>query len=210
MQNQTRIAVCFATSQFSSSRNGTDYLFDVRKTTPRLHKSPLYHFFVFWNQVNLKAPGWEVVAKDLRGYKRWTTQCQWVKFLAFRHPKIRKNCEVVFFIDDNLSPKDDPELFQADSRRILNSPTQLAERSNPNWGWVEEEFERILSNKKDVEKNVHSSLQWLEAQQDYDKNCRLYETSMFGYKVDSIAFKKAADLFWHRYSKEEDSWTGKN
>jgi hypothetical protein len=209
-KNQTRISICFVTSQFSSSRNGTDHhLFDARKTTPRLHKSPLYHFFAFSNIVDLKASGWDIVMKDLRGYKRWTTQSRWVKFLAFRDVTIRENCEVVFFIDDNLSPKDDLELFQAESRRILDSPIQLAQRFHPDGGGAEGEFERILSKKKDLETNVHLSLQWLKAQQDYDKNCMLYDNSMFGYAMNSIAFKNAAYFFWHHYSKEEDSWTGK-
>jgi len=204
--SQTGISVCFITAQFSSSRQRTDHLYDAGKTTPRLYESPLYHFFAFTNLADLEAPGWEVVVQDLREYNRWITQSRWAKFLAFRHEIIREKCQVVFYIDGILSPKDDIELFQAESRRILDSPIQLAQRLHPYGGGAEAEMERIILKRKDVKKNVDASLQWLRAQGDYDKNCTLYENSMFGYAIDSVAFKKAAYFFWHHYSKEEDSW----
>lgn len=208
--SQPAISVCFIASQFSSSRDKTDHLFDVRKTTPRLYRSPLYNFFAFSNLADLQAPGWTVVVKDLRAYKRWITQSRWAKFLAFREPIIRDTCEVVYYIDGILSPRDDIELFQAESRKILDSPVQLAQRKHPYGGGAEAEFERILSKRKDLKKNVEASRNWLRKQQDYDTNCTLYENSMFGYSIDSDAFKKAAYYFWHHYSKEEDSWRGKN
>ena len=208
-QNKADISVCFITSQFSSSRDKTDHLFDVRKTAPLLHKSPLYHFFAFSNLADLKAPGWEVVVKDLREYKRWITQSRWPKFLAFRDTTIRDTCQVVFYIDGILSPRDDLEIFQAESRRVMNSSIQLAQRIHPYGGGAEAEFDRIKLKKKDLKKNVNASLHWLQAQPDYDKNCALYENSIIGYSIDSAAFQKAANFFWSHYSKEEDSWRGK-
>ena len=209
IRNQKGLSVCFVTSQFSSSRDKTDYLYDARKTTPLLHASPMYHFLAYSNLADLKAPGWEVVVKDLREYKRWITQSRWAKFLAFRDAKIKDTCQVVFYIDGVLSPRDDPELFQAEARKIVESDIQFAQRMHPYGGGIEAEFDRIRLKKKDLKKNVIASLQWLWAQPDYDKNCTLYENSMFGYAIDSTAFQKAAVFFWEHYSKEEDSWRGK-
>eukprot|EP00536_Pseudo-nitzschia_multiseries_P006095 jgi/Psemu1/14427/gm1.14427_g len=204
--NNHPISVCFVTSQFSASSDRTDHLYDVRKTTPLLHESPLYHFFAFSNLADLKAPGWEVVVQDLRHYKRWITQSRYAKFLAFRETRIRDRCEVVFYMDGILSPKDDPGLFQAEARRILESNVQLAQRLHPYGGGAEAEFERIRSKKKDFQRNVDASLEWLRGRQDYHRNCTLYENNIFGYAIGSAAFQTAADFFWGHYSKEEDSW----
>ena len=206
--NHQNISICFITSQFSSSNDRTDHLYDVRKVSPLLYKSPHYHFFAFSNLAELKAPGWELIVKDLRQYKRWITQSRWPKFMAFRETKIQETCQVIFYIDGILSPRDDLEIFQAEARNIMSSTVQLAQRIHPYGGGAEAEFDRIVLKKKDTKKNVKASLQWLRAQPDYNMNCTLYENSIIGYAVDSPSIKEAANFFWDHYSKEEDSWRG--
>jgi hypothetical protein len=206
--NHQNIPICFITSQFSSSNDRTDHLYDVKKVSPLLYKSPHYHFFAFSNLADLKAPGWEIIVKDLRQYKRWITQSRWPKFMAFRETKIQETCQVIFYIDGILSPRDDLEIFQAEARNIMSSTVQLAQRIHPYGGGAEAEFDRIISKKKDTKKNVKASLQWLQAQPDYNMNCTLYENSIIGYAVDSPSIKEAANFFWDHYSKEEDSWRG--
>jgi hypothetical protein len=171
--------------------------------------SPYYHFFAFSNLMDLKAPGWEVVVKDLRQYSRWITQSRWPKFQAFKDSKILSTCQVVFYVDGIISPNDVPEDFQAEARRILGSSVQFAQRLHPYGGGAEAEFYRIKRWQKDLNNNIQASLQWLRSQPDYDKNCTLYENNMFGYSVHSKAFQEVANYFWDHYSKEQDSWRGK-
>mmetsp|Transcript_59292 Transcript_59292/g.66370 ORF Transcript_59292/g.66370 Transcript_59292/m.66370 type:complete len:683 (-) Transcript_59292:60-2108(-) len=205
-QKETNISICFITSQFSSSRDRTDHLFDVRKVSPLLYKSPHYHFFAFSNLADLNAPGWEIIVKDFRQYKRWITASRWPKFQSFLDTKVRDTCQVIFYIDGILSPKDNLKMFQTEARNIMNSTVQLAQRIHPHGGGAEAEFDRIILKKKDLKKNVKASLQWLQAQSDYNMNCTLYENSIIGYAIDSSSFKITANFFWDHYSKEEDSW----
>jgi hypothetical protein len=208
-ETKTFFHICFISSQFASSNNGTDKLFNVANTVPNMRNSPYYHFFAFSNLPDLKAEGWQPIVKDLRQYNRFITQSRWPKFQAFREPQIRETCEVVFYIDGIISPYDIPDHFQKEAKRIMNSSVQFAQRLHPVGGGAEDEFKRIKKQKKDVKTNIKASLQWLRAQSDYDKNCTLYENNMFGYSMQSKSFQQAADFFWDHYSKELDSWRGK-
>lgn len=205
-QKEEKISICFITSQFSSSNDKTDHLFNVKKTCPLLNKSRYYHFFAFSNLADLKAPGWEIIVKDLRQYKRWITQSRWPKFLAFKEAKVQETCQVVFYIDGILSPKDDVELFQTEAMRIIHSKVQFAQRVHPYGGGAEAEFDRIRLKKKDLKTNINLSLRHLRNQSDYNPNCTLYENSIIGYATDSPKFIKVAKFFWDHYSKEQDSW----
>ena len=56
-QHQQLLKVCFITSQFSTSNNNTDRLFDVQQQVPDLYNSPSYYkFFVFTNLHDLTVP----------------------------------------------------------------------------------------------------------------------------------------------------------
>ncbi|KAL3905708.1 MAG: hypothetical protein SGILL_009570 [Bacillariaceae sp.] len=88
----------------------------------------------------------------------------------------------------------------------MRSPFQFAQRLHSDGGGAEAEFKRIKRRKKDVKKNVQASLKWLRAQPDYNGTCTLWENNMFGYHIHSEVFQKAANVFWDRYSLEEDSW----
>lgn len=202
--------ICFIASQFGADLSATDKLFDVNKTVPSMVLSPYYHFFAFSNLKDLKAPGWEVIVKDLGQYTRWITQSRWPKFQAYKEKIVQDTCEVVFYVDGVISPNDVPKEFQAEAQRILKSPVQFAQRLHSDGGGAEAEFGRIKRQKKDIKANIKASLQWLQSQPDYNKNCTLYENNMFGYSIHSQAFQQAANFFWDHYSKEQDSWRGKH
>jgi hypothetical protein len=208
-QKSDLVHICFITSQFTSDNTATDKLFEVNKTVPRMSQSSYFHFYAFSNLKDLNALGWDIVVKDLGQYSRWITQSRWPKFQAYKEKTILKTCQVVFYVDGIISPKDVPKDFQAEAQRILKSSVQFAQRLHPDGGGAEAEFGRIKRQKKDINKNIKASLRWLESQQDYDKNCTLYENNMIGYSIHSQAFQQAADFFWDHYSKEEDSWRGK-
>jgi hypothetical protein len=209
IQKSPSIQICFIASQFASEKTATDRLFDVSTTVPSMFQSPYYRFYAFSNLKNLNAPGWDIVVKDLGQYSRWITQSRWPKFQAYKEKIIQDTCQVVFYVDGVISPKDVPNDFQAEAQRILKSPVQFAQRLHLDAGGAEAEFGRIKRQKKDIQRNIEASLRWLNSQTDYDKNCTLYENNMFGYSIHSHAFQQAAEFFWDHYSKEEDSWRGK-
>ena len=211
LQNETNASnkrICFITAQFASSVSETDKLFDVTKTTPTLAQSPDYKFYAFSNLEDLKAPGWQVIVRDLQQYKRLITQSRWPKFQAFRDPTIQQSCDTVFYVDGIISPYDYVDEFQVEAQRITASSTQFAQRVHSDGGGAEAELQRIKRRKKDVKKNVQASLKWLRAQPDYNGTCTLWENNMFGYDIHSEAFQRAANFFWDRYSLELDSWRG--
>ena len=271
-QQQHLLKVCFITSQFSTSNNNTDRLFDVQQQVPDLYNSPSYYkFFVFTNLHDLKVPsgswrarssdcsdrsggncdddddddnghdngnndthGWRIILKqDLATmYKRHITQSRWPKFQAFNEPMIQDECEVVFYIDGIIVPQNNPQLFQEEAHKIFydtkspsssNNRVRFAQRIHPDsnkptnndestsskgrgGGGAEGEFVRIRRHRKDTAENIRASIRWLRNQPDYNKNCTLYENSMFGYAVDSQPFQLAANYFWTIYSQETMSW----
>jgi hypothetical protein len=198
------IHICFVTSQFDSESSSTDKLFNVNQTVPSMAHSPYYHFFAFSNLVTLDAPGWEVVVKDLPQYSRWTTQSRWPKFQAFQESKILATCQVVFYVDNVISPIDVPQNFQREAQRILDSSHRHPDRDG-----FDVEFVTTPSHRNDTKRNIKTSGHWIQSQSDDDPNCHLFENTFFGYSIHSKTFKEAANYFWDHYSNENDSWRGK-
>lgn len=200
--------ICFITSQYVRSPDHADKLVEVRSFLPKLANSPSVRFFAFTNVHGLKAPGWTIILKTFgTQFKRFVTQSRWPKFQAFHEPVIKDQCEVVFYMDGDVILKNSLNDYLFETKRILNSQAQLSQlRHNRLNLTVDKEFKRILSSKKDIQKNVDKSLEWLHAQPDFINDCQMYANHLFGYALNSTAFISTANFFWSHYSKEEDSW----
>ncbi len=202
------IHICFVSAQFAPSAELTDRLMNVTKVVPEFARSPYFHFFAFTNLPDLKAPGWDIIVKDLPEYKRFITQSRWPKFQGFKESRIQETCQVVFYMDGILSPTSNTTSFQSEARQILNSTVQFSQRLHSIGGGAEAEFRRIRRKKKDIVSNIRASIKWLKGQSDYRRNCTLYENNMFAYSLNSTEFQTAANFFWDHYSQEKDSWRG--
>ncbi len=230
----TPVDICFITAQYASSVEQLDNLVNLREEAPQFftdRNSEHYHFFAFTNRkdwieeasktkpkkskkkdsVN-KDNGWTILVHEFppQTFQRFITQSRWPKFQGFRHERIEKTCDVVFYMDGTVLPVGSPWKFQTEARRILDSDVQLSQELHPHQdedgGGIEGEMTRCRKKNKDIESNLQKTMEWFQAQPDFTNDCTMYQNTFFGYAVKSKSFQRAADFAWGHFSQEQDSW----
>ena len=231
----TPVDVCFITAQYASSEENLDNIVNLREEAPSFFSyknSDHFHFFAFTNRRDWieaasstkedkrskgKAPagkdnGWTILVQEFppQRFQRFITQSRWPKFQGFRHERIQKSCDVVFYMDGTVLPVGTPWKFQKEALRILDSKVQLSQERHPHQhrdgGGIAGEMERCRKKKKDIESNLQKTMVWLKAQPDFTNDCTMYQNTFFGYAVSSPSFRSAADFAWGHFSLEQDSW----
>jgi len=231
------VDICFITAQYASSAEQLDNLVNLREEAPQFfddRNSDRYHFFAFTNQRDWineasktkpekskkkngkesidKDNGWTILVQEFppQTFQRFITQSRWPKFQGFRHERIEKTCDVVFYMDGTVLPVGSPYKFQIEAHRILDSDVQFSQELHPHadedGGGIEGEVTRCRKKKKDLESNLQKTMEWFKEQPDFTNDCTMYQNTFFGYAVSSQAFKQAADFAWGRFSLEQDSW----
>jgi hypothetical protein len=220
----TNLSICFLTSVYAKWAAHADKLQNVTHFAAEGD----FYFFVYTNLPRLKAKGWTRIVKTHTQYNRFITQSRWPKFLAWQDPNIALlggsskggggddddngagaagGCQVVFYLDSIGHLIGTPNEFRKMAQEIFDSPVGLAQYEHRGGGGAFGEFRRIEVFKKDLDSNIRASKRWLSEQPDFrPTNCTLYENRYFGYRIDSVAFRRAATFLWDHYSLEQDSW----
>jgi hypothetical protein len=176
------IDICFVSSIFAPTtktadrpKNFTD--FDMGNTTS-------FQFFLYTNLEDLGSPGWTKVLRHFN-YRRFITQSRWGKFMAWKDPEM-KACQTVFYFDGIFKPAQSSKRFVELAKQIRESEFGLAQRPHPSKASVFGEFNTILRSKKDIQKNVNASIEWLQAQPDFYNNCTMYVNAFFGKSISCL------------------------
>lgn len=127
--------------------------------------------------------------------------------MGWKEPELRP-CRIIFYFDGHFEPdQTQRKRFAEMAARIRQSPQGLAQVPHPKESKTAlQEFDSILSSKKDIPRNVEASIEWFQAQPDFKNNCTLYANFYFGYDPNNRRFQEASEFFWERYSRELDSW----
>jgi hypothetical protein len=120
---------------------------------------------------------------------------------------------VVFYVDGHVQIVKNPILLRDYARRTLQSPSGLMQFKHPysspegsGYGPVNE-LDLILRCNKDIAQNIDASIQWFEAQEDFDNaHTPVYANTYFGYDPKNPHYQTLSLKFWERYSLELDSW----
>jgi hypothetical protein len=158
-------------------------------------------------------------------------QSRWPKFQAHHHNTIQNHCQVVFYVDAITELIGTANQFQQEAHRIVTSTVGLAQYRHPyhyrqknatmeqqqqgdndNVGndtsststALMDEFQLVLSSKKDTPRHMNAAKQWLQDQPDFQPNCTMYENRYIGYDIHSTAFVQASDYFWSQYRVAEE------
>mmetsp|Transcript_37460 Transcript_37460/g.55166 ORF Transcript_37460/g.55166 Transcript_37460/m.55166 type:complete len:301 (+) Transcript_37460:373-1275(+) len=193
--------VCFINASFGKSAENLDTVLDMTQYA----KEDRIGFFFFTNLEDLETPGWEkIVMKDLP-YKRLITQSRWPKFLGWKHPIIAKMCKTVYYFDVSSAPNYKMKYYVENAKNYRSSEFGMAQANH----WtkkVDDEWNMIVWNNKDLKENVDVSKKWLKNQPDYKSDIKSWRNDHIVYDPESVHFRKASEFFWERYSLELDSW----
>jgi hypothetical protein len=177
------IDICFVSSIFAPTTEIADRPHDW--TNFQLGNATSFQFFMYTNLEDLKSPGWTKVLRNFT-YRRFITQSRWGKFMAWKDPEI-KACQTIFYFDGHYSPAGKSKIFAQLAKQIRESEFGLAQKLHPTKGRsVLGEFDKILKDKKDIERNVNASIKWLKAQPDFYNKCTMYENSFFGKSITCV------------------------
>lgn len=198
-----RPEVCFVTASYSKKKKEMDKLLVIN------NKSPYLRFYLFTNLKDQEwsTPGWTKIVTHFN-YRRIITHSRYGKFLGWKEPQIQE-CKAVFYMDACLRPSENQTMWRELAEIIATDATGtgLMQWPHPkNRSGVIGEFLAIKDSKKDIDKNIVKSLQWMIAQDDFDMKAIIYMNENFGYDPNSEAYQKLSQAFWDRYSLEEESW----
>lgn len=193
--------VCFVTSSYSKKKKEMDKLLVVNNKSPYLR----FYLFTNMNDDEWPTPGWTKIVTHFK-YRRIITHSRYGKFLGWKEPKIQA-CKAVFYMDACLRPSENQTMWRELAEIIATDEVGLMQWPHPkNRTGVIGEFLAIKDSKKDIDKNIVKSLQWMIAQDDLDVNATIYMNENFGYDPNSEVYQKLSQAFWDRYSLEEGSW----
>jgi hypothetical protein len=184
------IDICFVSSIFGPTIKTADRPHDFTKF--QMGNTTSFQFFMYTNLEDLESPGWTKVLRNFN-YRRFITQSRWGKFMAWKDPEM-KGCQTIFYFDGNLKPKKpnkSRKSFAELAKQIRESDVGFAQKIHAENPSAIGEFDKILTKKKDIEKNVNASIEWLQAQPDFYNNCTMYDNGFFGKSITSFfSFKR--------------------
>jgi hypothetical protein len=173
------IDICFVSSIFASTINTADRPNDF--SSFQMENTTTFQFFMYTNLEDLESLGWTKVLRHFT-YRRFITQSRWGKFMAWKDPEM-KACQTIFYFDGHYKPDRSPKRFADLAKEIRGSEFGLAQRPHTSKPSAIGEFDAILRFKKDIQKNVNASIEWLQAQPDFYNNCTMYENTFFGKSI---------------------------
>jgi hypothetical protein len=176
------VEVCFISSIYAKTADMADKPgdfkdFELIKQTP----PDTFHFFLYTNLEDLRAPGWHKIIKRDLPYRRYITQSRWGKFMGWKDPELQW-CKTIFYFDGHFEPRNhSAKLFLEQAAKIRKSDVGLAQVPHP-FGDHKPlaEYDLILKYQKDIPSNVETSVKWLKAQPDFFNNSTLYANWYFG------------------------------
>ncbi|CAJ1955603.1 unnamed protein product [Cylindrotheca closterium] len=195
--------VCFITASYSKKKKEMDKLLVINNKSPYLR----FYLFTNLNDQEWSTPGWTKIVTHFK-YRRIITHSRYGKFLGWKEPEIQE-CKAVFYMDACLRPSENQTMWRelADIIATDETGTGLMQWPHPkNRSGVIGEFLAIKDSKKDIDKNIVKSLQWMIAQEDLDVKAKIYMNENFGYDPNSQVYRELSQAFWDQYSLEEDSW----
>jgi hypothetical protein len=176
------IDICFVSSIFAPTTQTADLPNDF--TNFEMERTISFQFFLYTNLKDLESPGWTKVLRNFN-YRRFITQSRWGKFMAWKDPEM-KACQTIFYFDGHYKPAALSRGFGKLSKSIKQSEFGLAQRLHPKGHSAIAEFDAIVKLKKDIKQNVNASIEWLQAQPDFDNNCTLYSNAFFGKSISCV------------------------
>ena len=200
MDNQP-FEACFVTSVYASDVEAADRPADIKAIRDA---NPTFRYFVFTNLEDLVAPGWTKVVKRFPEYHHFLTHSRWGEFLGWKDPHLQE-CQAIIYLDGYIQPEPNAEVWRSALSKVRNSEFGLMQELHAHKG-PEHEFEFILKGRKDMKTNFDASIHWLKAQPDYSPTSTVYINTSFVCDPTNRHYQEASQLFWKRYSLEEDSW----
>jgi hypothetical protein len=99
------VEVCFISSIYAKTaamadKPGDFKNFELIKQTP----PNTFHFFLYTNLEDLRAPGWHKIIKRDLPYRRYITQSRWGKFMGWKDPELQW-CKTIFYFDGHFEPR---------------------------------------------------------------------------------------------------------
>jgi hypothetical protein len=166
--------VCFVSCIYSKSKESADKPADVSALR---RANPSFQYFLYTNLDDLDTPGWTKVVKNF-SYRRYITQSRWGKFMSWKDPEMQA-CQTIFYFDGHFEPiKVSADVFRAEADSIRRSKFGLAQMKRGHS--IMDEFQMILEKKKDIPTNVEASMNWFQAQPDFNAQCTMYANCFFG------------------------------
>jgi hypothetical protein len=166
--------VCFVSCIYAKSKESADKPADVSALR---QANPSFQYFLYTNLEDLDTPGWTKVVKNF-SYRRYITQSRWGKFMSWKDPEMQ-TCQTIFYFDGHFEPrKVSADVFRAEADSIRRSKFGLAQIKRGHS--IMDEFQMILEKKKDIPTNVEASMNWLQAQPDFNPQCTMYANCFFG------------------------------
>jgi hypothetical protein len=176
------VEVCFISAIYAETaamadKPGDFKDFELIKQTP----PNTFHFFLYTNLEDLRAPGWHKIIKRDLPYRRYITRSRWGKFMGWKDPELQW-CKTIFYFDGHFEPRNQhAKNFQEQAAKIRNSDVGLAQVGHPFPNHTPlAEYDLILKYRKDIPSNVETSVKWLQAQPDFYNNSTLYANWYFG------------------------------
>jgi len=200
---------CFVSASYTKKLKGLesmDNMIHVNYTSP--FTSPYFKFFMFtnWNDDQWKTPGWTKITTKYN-YTRPANNARYGKFLGWKYDQIREGCDAVFFLDLNVQLEANQSAWMEMSETIsLTEPGLMQFELQQNRSGIMDALVAIKKQRKDYGRNIQSSIDWFNAQPDFENDIPIYMNQVFGYNPKSPTYQKLSQGFWDHYSKEEDSW----
>jgi hypothetical protein len=149
-----------------------------------MENTTTFQFFMYTNLEDLESLGWTKIVRNFN-YRRFITHSRWGKFMAWKDPEM-KACRTIFYLDGHYKPDRSPKRFADLAKQIRGSEFGLAQRPHTSKPSAIGEFDAILRFKKDIQKNVNASIEWLQAQPDFYNNCTVYHNCYFGKSITYV------------------------
>eukprot|EP00526_Cylindrotheca_closterium_P003721 CAMPEP_0113650274 /NCGR_PEP_ID=MMETSP0017_2-20120614/26747_1 /TAXON_ID=2856 /ORGANISM="Cylindrotheca closterium" /LENGTH=1366 /DNA_ID=CAMNT_0000562767 /DNA_START=208 /DNA_END=4305 /DNA_ORIENTATION=+ /assembly_acc=CAM_ASM_000147 len=196
---------CFVSASYTKKLKGLesmDNMIHVNYTSP--FTSPYFKFFMFtnWNDDQWKTPGWTKITTKYN-YTRPANNARYGKFLGWKYDQIREGCDAVFFLDLNVQLEANQSAWMEMSETIsLTEPGLMQFELQQNRSGIMDELAVIKKQRKDYGRNIQSSIDWFNAQPDFENDIPIYMNQVFGYNPKSPTYQKLSQEFWDQYSKE--------
>ena len=248
------LSLCFITCEFSISSDVADVLPIVdpsmRQTNPPRH-------FVFTNLIGPQEQNKEHVDKNSnnnnnyryfsemgwkaiympeleQNYTRLITRSRWPKFMAWQHPTIQKQCDVIYYGDAYLLNPINETFWQQLGRQIIKATENSTKENDISTGkeqpaadhtnmktiglmqnrqpYIRTILHEIYKNTrlgKDSPERAQITKDFFHSHGWFRKNKRqfkVYKNALFGYNPRDVQYQQLTTDFWSEYSKERGSW----
>lgn len=108
--------ICFITCSYANDADDMDPLVLVKNNNPKYVR---FYLFSNLNDEEWSTPGWTKIVTHYN-YTRRITHSRYGKFLSWKYPEIRNNCDAVFYMDSVLRPNSNKTLWDNIATAMLN------------------------------------------------------------------------------------------